>query len=338
MAGAIPYPSLLSHLETGKGRFRLRIALLPNAHPALERGLSPFRVIAESGPFAQIIPGDIVTDAESPIRPVFLLRQPDQYRDLSDQIRPVVNPDVDRFWQEAYRWYRSGQNPAAPDALFLLAGQIDAEDRLLPCHSLFYCILRQVYFHPLCPQCGRVLELCRRDDALKAAELKPYSDSLKRYLYCPDCAARPDGAAFYVFELQADDPPGLKDRRGLIQDLGNLLVKPDLEDHLPCSGCAEQIACYGPQDLCQQRIVPFGFYPFNLMMFEAATVHAMDFVALLSGATPNRLKEHVTDLGRRYALEAASSKLSGSSRFLFNDRQFRIQFGILERKPSNRLA
>ena len=318
MAGANSYPSLLPCLETGNGRFRLNIALLSNEQSALESSY-PFPDLAGSGPFGRIVAGNILTDAGSPIRTVFLLRQPDEYPDLSDHIRPVLNPDIDRFWQEAYHWYRSGAvNSSVPNTLFLLAGQKDADDRLLPCRSLFYCLFRETYFHPLCPQCGRALDLCRSDEILQAAGLKPYSRSLKRYLYCPDCVRKADAATYYVFALQVDDPLSLKDRWGLIHDLGNLLVKPDLEDRFPCSTCPEQIACYGPDDLSAGRIVPFAFYPFYLMVFEAATVHAMDFLALLSGAPVSQLVQHVTDVGRRRALEAASTRLSTSSRFLFN--------------------
>jgi len=263
--------------------------------------------------------GNILTDAGSPIRTVFMLRQPDEYPDLSDHIRPLLNPDIDRFWQEAYHWHRSGAvNSSVPNALFLLAGQKDAEDRLFPCRSLFYCLFRETYFHPLCPQCGQALDLCRSDEILQAAGLKPYSRSLKRYLYCPDCVRKADAASYYVFALQVGDPLSLKDRWGLIRDLGNLLVTPDLEDRFPCSTCPEQIACYGPDNLSARRIVPFAFYPFYLMLFEAATVHAMDFLALLSGATVSQLVQHATDVGRRRALEGASTRLSTSSRFLFN--------------------
>jgi hypothetical protein len=330
VAGAKPYPSLLPYLETGKGRFRLNIALISSDRSVLARGPYPFRVLAESGPFARIIAGNILTDAESPIKPVFLLRQPDEYPDLPDDIRPLANTDIDRFWQEAYHWYRSASvNSAAPDMPLLLAGQTAADQRLLPCYSLFYCILRQIYFHALCPQCGRVLELCRQDDVLTAAGLKSYATSLKRYLYCPDCASKTDGANFYVFELQADDPPGLKDRWGLVHDFAKLLVKSDMEDQFPCSTCPEQIACYGPQDLSRKRVVPFAFYPFYLMIFEAATLHGMDFVALLSGATADQLAGDVTESGRRHTLEAARRQLSRSSRFLFRDSDSRHFLEVL---------
>jgi hypothetical protein len=335
VAGAKPYLSLLPYLGTGTGRFRLHIALISNERSVLERHPHPFPALAESGPFGRIMAGDILTDAGSPIRSVFLLRQPDAYPDLSDQIRPVTNPDIDRFWQEAYHWYQSGAvNPSAPKELLLLAGQTDADGCLFPCRSLFYCLLKETYFHPLCPKCGLRLELCCRDGVLESAGLEPYAGSLKRYLYCPDCARKADGATFYVFALQADDPPGLKDRWGLIHDLGNLLVKPGLEDRFPCSTCDQQMACFGPEDLSAGRIVPFAFYPFYLMIFEAATLHAMDFAALLSGATFDRLKGHVRDVGRRHALEAAGPRLSRSSRFLFKESDPRHFLEVLFLKLS----
>ena len=127
MAGVKPYPSLLPYLESGKGRFRLSITLISSDRAVSGTDPYPFEVVAESGPFARIIAGSVLTDAESPIRPVFLLRQPDQYPELSDDIRPLTNADIDRFWQEAYHWYRAaGGNSSAADTLLLLAGQNDA--------------------------------------------------------------------------------------------------------------------------------------------------------------------------------------------------------------------
>ena len=330
MAVEHSHPSLLPYLKAEKGRFRLNIALISSDRSVLERGPYPFRVVAESGPFARIIEGNILTDADSPVRPVFLLRQADHYPSLSDDIRPAVNPDVDRFWQEAYRWYRCGTAKSlAVDPPFLLAGQTDSDDRLIPCNPLLYCLLREIYFEALCPQCGWLLELCRRDEVLHAAGLQPYTTSLKRYLYCPQCARKSDGATFYVYQLEVDDPPGLKDRRALIHDLGNLLVRSDLADHFPCSACPEQIACYGPDNLSQKRIAAFAFYPFYLMVFDAATLPATDFVALLSGATLEQIKEQATGPGRRHTLEAAGPKLARSAAFLLSDRDPRHFLEVL---------
>jgi hypothetical protein len=324
VAGVKPYPSLLPYLDTGKGRFRLHISLISSDRTVSGEAPYPFEVVAEAGPFARIIAGSLLSDAGSLIKPVFLLYQPDQYPDFSDNIRPLTNADIDRFWQEAYHRYRATDGISSPaDSMLLLAGQSDAHDRLLPCCSLFYCILRQIYFHPLCPQCGSTLQVCRQEGVLKAAGLKSYGASLRRYLYCPDCAAKADRTNFYVFERQPDDPPDLKDRWGLVHDLGNLLVSPDPAQPFPCSSCPEQTACYGPQDLSRERIVPFAFYPFYLMIFDAATLHAVDFVAMLSGATLDQLAAHVTEPGRRYVLDAAKRKLSGSSRFLFNNSDSR---------------
>jgi len=41
---------------------------------------------------------------------------------------------------------------------------------------------------------------------------------------------------------------------------------------LPCVGCPETTACYGPQTLVHQRMTPFCFYPFHMLMLPAPTI------------------------------------------------------------------
>jgi hypothetical protein len=152
--------------------------------------------------------------------------------------------------------------------------------------------------------------------------------SLKRYLYCPKCAQDSNPNDFYVFSLDAFDPPNLKDHLGLIKEWEHLIVNPITLDHFPCIDCAEKTRCYGNDNLAVSRIVPFSFYPFYLMILEASTLNAHDFLSLISGATLNEVKDSLSSkraLGRVKCLEAAQQKLSVQSPFLFdlnNERNF----------------
>jgi hypothetical protein len=54
--------------------------------------------------------------------------------------------------------------------------------------------------------------------------------------------------------------------------------------------------CYGPEQQVYLRIVPFSFYSFYMLMFEAMSLNAPDFLSLISGA---RFEELESNLARR---------------------------------------
>ena len=321
--------SLLPYLESGENNFRLEISLVSKDSKFLKKAPFPFLLISDSGLFTRVIDARILTDAESVIKRVFLLRQSDEYRLTSDDMWPLNNKDIDRFWQEVFVRYSAQTAEESPNrSHFVLLRQIDKKGEFSPFQSLFYCTFRNDYFHPPCSRCGKSLYLCQDDDLLSESDLKSYSTSLKRYLYCPECAQGSNPNDFYVFSLDAFDPPTLKDHLGLIKEWGHLIVNPITLDHFPCIDCSEKTQCYGNDNLAVSRIVPFSFYPFYLMILEASTLNAHDYLALVSGATLDEVKDSLSSkhaLGRVKCLEAARQKVSVPSPFLFdqnNERNF----------------
>jgi hypothetical protein len=321
--------SLLPYLESGENNFRLEISLVSKESEFLEKAPFPFLLISDSGPFTRVIDARILTDAESVIKPVFLLQQSDEYRLTSDDMWPLNNKDIDRLWQEVFMRYSAQTPEESPDrSHFVLLRQINKKGQFSPFQSLFYCTFKKDYFHPPCPKCGKRLHLCQDDHLLSESDLKPYSTSLKRYLYCPKCAQDSNPNDFYVFSPDAFDSPNLKDHLVLIKEWEHLIVNPITLNHFPCIDCAEKTRCYGNDNLAVLRIVPFSFYPFYLMILEAATLNAYDFLSLISGATLNEVKDSLSEkgaLGRVKCLEAAQQKLSVQSPLLFdpnNERNF----------------
>jgi hypothetical protein len=330
--------SLLPYLESGENNFRLEISLVSRESEFLEKVPFPFLIISDSGPFTRVIDARILTDAESVIKPVFLLHQSDEYRLTSDDMWPLNNKDIDRFWQEIFVRYSAQTVEESPDrSHFVLLRQIDKKGEFSPFQSLFHCTFRNDYFHPPCSRCGKSLHLCQDDDLLSESDLKPYSTSLKRYLYCPECAQDSSPNDFYAFSLDAFDPPALKDHLDLIKEWGHLIVNPITLDHFPCLDCAEKTRCYGNDSLAVSRIVPFSFYPFYLIILEAATLNAHDFLSLISGATLNEVKDSLSSkraLGRVKCIEAAQQKLSVPAPFLFDPNDERNFLEVLYLKLS----
>jgi len=316
-----PTTSLLSYLDAEKAKFRLEITRISSQAPGVETAQLPFLRISDSGPTTCITAAKVTTDAGSGVRQVFLLQQKDEYRLHADEIWPINNADIDQLWQGAVARYsnETAKKSWGNDPL-LLKDQIDGSGRLLHFQSLFYCIFRDVYFHPPCPQCGHDLQLCEDDQLLTKSELKAYSTSLNRYLYCSECIQTSGQTAFYTFKRESSDPPHLKDQPQLISDFGQLVLNTANADDFPCTACQEKSKCYGPDNLVVKRIVPYGFYPFYGLVFEAAALHAVDFLMLLSGATPDELRQRLLqkrELGRLSLLDAFCSQDTGPPSCLF---------------------
>jgi hypothetical protein len=317
--------SLLPYLESASNNFRLEISLISKESEVLEKTPFPFLLISDSGPLTRIIDARILTDADSVIKPVFLLQQSDEYRLTSDDMWPFNNKDIDRLWQEVFvRYSAQIQEESSDKSHFVLLRQINKKGEFAPFQSLFHCTFRKDYFHPPCSKCGQHLHLCQDDHLLSKSDLKPYSTSFKRYLYCPKCAHDSNANDFYVFSLDAFDPPHIKDHLGLVKEWEHLIVNPIATDHFPCIDCAEKTRCYGNDNLAISRIVPFSFYPFYLMILEAATLNAHDFLSLISGATLNEVIDSLSSkgaLGRIKCLKAIRQKQSERSPFLFDPNE-----------------
>jgi hypothetical protein len=218
------------------------------------------------GPFTALWNARVTVDGLHALCDVFLLIQPDQYGQAPSELPPLVNPQVEAFWQAvAVRL----QAQAAGRGPVLLPGQTDGRGRLSALRPLFYCRHRRRYAHPPCPQCGGALTLCRDDQILRAAGLQDYGASLARHLFCPTCQGQP---IFYTREVSPQAPSHLRDARQLVEGFSRLLGREELGEELPCVGCSETTACYGPQTLVHQRMAPFCFYPFHMLMLPAPMI------------------------------------------------------------------
>ncbi len=314
-------PSLLTYLDAGRTLFRLEITKIPRQTPGGGATFSAFLKIGNSGPVASLTSAKITTDAGVPVKQVFLMQQRDEYRLHADQIWPINNVDIDQRWQETVaRYSNAAARKAWGNGPLLLKDQIDGSGKLLRFQSLFYCIFRDVFFHPPCPECGCDLTLCEDDQLLIESELSAYATSVRRYLYCSECFQHSGQTVFYTFKRESSDPPHLKDLLQLIGDFGKRVLNAADAGRFPCTACPEKSECYGPDNRVVKRIVPYGFYPFYGLIFEAATLHAFDFLMLLSGASPDDLRHRLLQerkLGRLSLLDAFCDQQTGPPSCLF---------------------
>jgi hypothetical protein len=309
--------SLLPYLDSARAPLFLRVPLLTEDPAGLERLPCPFQIIIDSDPLTRLYEAQVSSDGKSTLTRLFLLVQRDQYRIGAQDLRPITNGTVDDFWQETFSAYQGQASWKRP---FLFGGQDDGAGRLIPCRPLLFCKRRASFFHPPCPACGQALELCTDDELLTQVGLSPYSTSLRRYLFCPACLAGGKIPELYVFERNQETSPVLKDRHELFQAFNRLIDNPSPTSGLPCPTCAASGGCYGAEQRALTNLVPFSFYPFYLLAFEAASLPALDFAALVAGAAPDQLEAALAargEEGRRRGVRRLGEQLAEGGSFLF---------------------
>ncbi len=318
MKNNIETHSLCPYLEPSGGKLCLSFSRDPRNATVQEKSRFPFLVINESDPVSRLIEAQFVTDAGSEIKRVFVLLQNDEYFLPGDELWPVNNKDIDQWWQTAFSFY-SGKNQNS--SVIILADQISKDGGLSSLQPLFFCKPKQIFFHPPCPKCGFSLQQCYDDDLLAGLGLQPYSTSLKRYLFCHSCFGSEGKSDFYVFALESSDPPIVKDRWDLIREFGLLTEGKSHLGQFPCAECPSRHECWAADGLAVSRIVPFSFYPFFMLIFEAMSVNALDFLSLISGASFEDLERHLSNkqqLGRMSCLKALKRNGPVKAPFFFD--------------------
>ena len=297
------YPSLINCLETGQNGLFLDLSA-PSGGQADAVASASY-----NGPFSETIPGCIKTDGDGIVQQVLLVLQRDRY-DTPGSLLPLNNRVVETAWQNAFTFYRNSRHAKAP---IFFKHQINPKGEFEPLQPLFRCRETGRWFHPVCPQCGLALTLCRDDALLEKRGLPSYSESLERFLYCGSCATLSDSSPFFSRDKAPGMPDNVHDAGALVTQWKQLLAKFPDDTDLPCRGCPDRDACYGPDSLVSGRIVPYRFFPFYMIMVPAPSCLAAEFIALISGDTAT---------GPLDANVAGS--LPGPNRFLFQDqdRQF----------------
>jgi len=295
MSDGIRGVSLLPFLERNPGTFPLRFPLASQDPEVLAHSSFPFLLISDADPTARVVAARVETDGGDRVASLFFIVQKDRYRLGKETLHPVTNVEVDVAWQRAAAAFRSLGEGFAPR---FFEGQLGANGKLSPFAPLFFCKEKGRYFHPPCPRCGRPLSLCSDDAVLAAAGLPLYSGSLERHLSCEKCAGSA-GGNFYAAEVGSGAPAVLRDRISLVREFGKVGGGTSPNTGFPCPTCPEREDCFGPSLKALARIVPFSFYPFHAFAFDAMSLCAPDFLALLSGAGTETLAKRLESAGER---------------------------------------
>lgn len=281
----MPKLSLIPYLEPVGGKFYLTIVSPDPADDSEAHPWYPFQLLNDAEPFSRLFKARLVSGDGQPVLPLFLLVQRDHCKHEPSEMWSLNNPNVNSYWQQTFSFLSKGEN--LQNRFFPLKEATSSKGNLLPFHSLFFCSYRKRFFHPPCPTCGKLLELCEDDSLLSLKGLMAYSTTLRRYLYCPLCAR--NNADMYASVREDTDPLTVSDLHELIRSWRNVVTGRIESQAFPCVDCPEQNACYGKTDLSVARIIPFLFYPSYILAFEANSMNAADFLQLLSGAAMNEI-------------------------------------------------
>jgi hypothetical protein len=267
--------SLLRFIESERESFLLDIPTFDQARIPRHSDSSPFHVLDNGQNFSIVIKSGLKTKHSKTFKPLFLLTQRDHYPIPPDDLNPVTNADLDKIWFETIQFY------STDNTVFHIPCESCHGGNPAQFTSLFFCKKQTKFFHPPCPECGESLDLCKDDRRLKNAGLFPYSTSLNRYLFCPSCDTAGRNQTFYQFSHFSDEPVFVKDRFELIRDFSKL--RSTASGNFPCLDCPEHSACYITGEKAASRIDFFSFYPFHMLLFDAASIKAVDFIPFLSG-------------------------------------------------------
>lgn len=308
--------SLLPWLDAGSSKIYLEFSLQSDSSQVHSHSSSPFKVVDASAPLARLVRGVVTAGPGKTLKDVFLLLPKDRYSFTEKNI-PLNNIDIETMWQEA----------ACRDGAGTVLGGVALWK------PLFYCIHQTCYFHPPCPKCGKELELCCRDELLAASQLPNYSSTLQRFLFCPACHQTEMESAFYAYESGADHP-AVKDRWALIRAFADLAAGDVIAPDFPCATCADRQRCFETEKLAASRITPFSFYPFPMLFCDAGQLHAVDFLALISGAMGEEVKTQpdvLLEAGRRECVEAVCRRAEGGITLFFeNDSRIFLEILFLK--------
>lgn len=308
--------SLLPWLDPGSSRIRLEFSLKSASLNGGGKDDVPFRCLESFSPIFDLQHGTYRSPSGKIVKNVFLLVQKDGYT-FSDPNPPFGNPEIDAIWLSAVNFDSTSFGLEALDSLASSLG----DEPILPLwRSLFFCEKRNCYFHPPCPECGELLELCEWDDILLTAGLPLYSKSLERFLFCPACQAAHGNSDFYTNKA-GDFPHMVKSRQDLVAGFEHLAEEGLGGTDFPCRGCSEKDDCYG-SGYAYSRIKPFSFYPFRMLVTDAAPLPAKDFIAMLSGATIEELQQQAQLMRRperAACLDSFQQQATGEIKLFFAD-------------------
>ncbi|MCK5941054.1 MAG: FHA domain-containing protein [Planctomycetes bacterium] len=292
-----------STLVSPAGSGGLRARLVRGAGSAAE----PFVVVHE-GRYARILLAELVgDDGVAQSRFAWKLRVDRAPVGTSSARTPPTNAELDRQWQLERDELLRVHSPHVVASVAVPA----ALTQSLP---VFYCRRAACYFHPVCPDTGAPLSVCRDDAVLQAAGLPPYAADTVRYLH----HGRADGPpTFYrIGEAEQRGATRIADLPALIRGWARIAHGDQPSPELPCQTCEHRATCYPGGDgevPAERELHAVSFYDVDSIALELAATDFDTAITRLGGGLPPERGTRSWMAGgdvRGRALEALRLKLA----------------------------
>lgn len=274
----------------GKIGVQLLLREVPQGLP-LSALNDPFLTLPSPDPINRWFAGRLVTGSDMNLKLVTIVILRD---DFSTGLSGITNSQVEEIWIQ--EWYAMLQLGDDGPGLLPLAPYADPDGSPKKHKPLFFCKRTRQLFEPPCPTCGQTLTECRKDDALLHAGLTPFSQGLRRYLWCQECqSAQGHSPVFFVKNLSQTEKsnPMVADLTGLVQLWSGFTETSSTKPEFPCTLCPERVACYrGDEKRClpaEGFVAPLSFYDFFLLVRDFFPLDIAAASDLIGGCPPEML-------------------------------------------------
>ena len=236
--------------------------------PSTSDDVEPF-VVVHHGRFAKILLAELCgADGVALKRFALKLRADSIDSGGASAPKPPSNAELDLLWHQERAESLRVRSP-------YVVGPVAVPSALTQSPPVFYCRRVDAYFHPMCPQTGRLLSVCRDDAVLQGAGLSPYGQDTARYLR-PQVVE--EGAAEVLYhvdgEPHATATARIENLGGLVRAWGRALQGEQVLPDLPCQQCEHRAECYADRAgslLAEQHLHVLSFYDVDALALELAT-------------------------------------------------------------------
>ncbi len=294
-----------------------------------------FVTLGHGGKYGCLYRARIRSGTGATLRYLILKIQRDRYDDEDDAFAghvPLPNPAIEELWGNEHRHLLEFAGTLQADAVLQYYPLPPAEAttqglRVLP--PIMFWAKKRLFFHPPCPRCGTVLRDCRDDQLLAERRLSPYSQTNRRYLVCPACAAKASGAdredlALYrSLPTEAEQACNVRSETDLYDDICS--SGRDGTVWLPAVGRPGTHLEVAEQELSADQIISLSFYDCRVLPFEHLQLTYQEYASCLGGITwEDFISLHRPEMERDESSELArgiKGLLESRDRFLFGGRQ-----------------
>lgn len=268
----------------------------------------PFLTLTSPDPINRWVTGRLVTDTGNSLKLLTLVILRD---DITTGMAGITNSQVEEMWNQEWDvMLRLGEE--GPGVLPF--AQYAAPDGSLQKHKpLFYCKQTRQLFMPPCPRCGQTLTECRSDDVLLQAGLMPFTQGLRRYLWCEDCrVSHRHSPVFFVKDLSGakNVTPMVTDLAGLVRQWGDLSDSISEHAGFSCTSCPEHAMCYQSVEkghlLAEGFVTPLSFYDFFMLIRDFFPLDIAAASDLIGGCPSEKLLEQAKYTRNHIQEEAVS--------------------------------